>query len=189
MIGHLRGKISEIRLDHIYVDVNDVGYKVFIPLGQKGHFEKGKNQKLFIFENIKEDRYDLYGFLELLELELFEKLISVNGVGPKAGMNIMSVSSYKNAINAISNENVSFFTAIPGIGKKVASKIILDLKSKITGLEADDVISSSNDAEDLIDAMVSLNYDKQSIVRLIPKIPADVTDTQEKIRWLLRNIK
>ena len=186
MLGHLKGRIEEIRLDHIYIDVNNVGYKVFIPLGQKGHFIKGKTTKLYIFENIKEDRHDLYGFLKLMELELFEKLISVNGVGPKAGMNIMSVSSYK---NAISNEDVTFFTAIPGIGKKVASKIILDLKSKITGLEADDVISSSNDAEDLIDALVSLNYNKQDIVRFIPKIPEKITDTQDKIRWLLKNIK
>lgn len=189
MIGSLKGKISDIRLDHIYVDVNNVGYKVFIPLGQKESFKKSDKVKLYIFENIKEDRHDLYGFLELMELELFDKLISVNGVGPKAAMTIMSVSGYKQIINAISSEDVTFFTAIPGIGKKVASKIILDLKSKITGLELGDVISSSNDAEDLIDALISLGYKKQDIVKFIPKIPEDLTSTQDRIRWLLKNVK
>jgi Holliday junction DNA helicase RuvA len=188
MLGYLTGKIENINVDHIYLDVNGVGYKVFFPIGQKDNFKKAKEAKLYIYENIREDRYDLYGFLKIEELGLFEKLISVNGVGPKAGMTIMSVDNYQNIINAISGENISFFTAISGIGKKVASKIILDLKSKLSGVDVSDIVSMSKDAEDIVDAMEALGYKKSDIGKIIGKIPQELKSTQEKIRWMLKNI-
>ena len=190
MLGFLKGKIDTARWGIIFLDVNDVGYKINIPPQIKiPEPIVGKVVKLYIHQHIREDADDLYGFLSYQELELFEKLISVSGIGPKAGMAIMSVSEPEKIIAAISSEDIGFFTAIPGIGKKVATKIILDLKSKIAGTDIENILSSSRDAGDVVDAMMSLGYKKQDILPLITKIPADLSTSQEKVKWLLKNLK
>ncbi len=190
MIGFLKGKIDMTRPGVIFLAVDGVGYKVNVsPQIKIAEPMAGKVVKLFIHQHIREDADDLYGFLSYQELELFQKLISVSGIGPKAGMTIMSVTESEKIIAAISSENVGFFTAIPGIGKKVATKIILELKSKIVGTEADNILLSSRDASDVVDAMLSLGYKKQDILPLIPKIPAELKSSQEKVRWLLRNLR
>ncbi|OPZ23439.1 MAG: Holliday junction ATP-dependent DNA helicase RuvA [bacterium ADurb.BinA186] len=187
MISFLRGKIKLVRSGIIILDVLGVGYKVLvdqnIPLRENAEVE------FFVHEHIKEDVDDLYGFKTWEELELFERLISVNGVGPKAGMAIMSAGKPDKVISSIVSDDLTFFTGISGIGKKVAAKIILDLKSKLSGLDGSDVILGVDRENDVLMALISLGYKKSEVAKIVSGIPADIATDQEKIRWCLKQLK
>lgn len=192
MIGYLRGKIRQAKWGKLIVDVEGVGYAVGVDPQIKipeNSVEIEYEIELFIHEHLREDAHDLYGFLDYQSLEIFERLISVSGVGPKAGMNIMSSADDKKIISAIENSDVSFFTAIPGIGKKVAAKIILELKSKLTDKDNQAVLDGSESGNDVLDAMAALGYKKADIGKMITKIPSDIQKVEEKVRWLLKNLK
>jgi len=189
MIGFLRGKIDTCRFGLICLDVNGVGYKIHVPPQIKiAELALGKNIKLYIHENIREDAYDLYGFLEYFELELFQKLLTVNGIGPKAAMAIMSSSNSDKIIEAIESDDLSYFVSIPGVGKKAATKIILDLKSKLSISQSAGILGKSGEADNIIDALVSLGYQKVEIQKVIHKMPKDLRDDQERIRWALKEM-
>jgi len=162
MIAYLRGKVKRFKWGFLILDVGGVGYKVNIDPQLKidnDIVDTQKTLELFIHQHIREDINDLYGFLEFQDLETFSRLISVNGVGPKAGMAIMASGNSKNIYDAIENEDMAFFRSITGIGKKVAAKIILDLKSKITDEGAGKIVGGS-DSNDVVEALLSLGYKK-----------------------------
>lgn len=190
MISYLRGSIKAEKTGFIILEVSGVGYKVYAnvtPLRQ-GSAGQEDQIELYIYENIREDTDDLYGFGTFEELELFEKLISVNGVGPKAGMLIMACASPERIIASIISEDLGFFTAISGIGKKVAAKIILELKSKISGMDGSGVIGQTDSGDEVVEALLSLGYKRAEIMQMSLKIPAEITDSEGKIRWLLKNL-
>lgn len=191
MISYLRGKVKLVRFGLIILDVNGVGYKIVVnpQIAIPENIVDSQNDiELYIHEHIREDSDDLYGFLEYQELELFQRLISVNGVGPKAALNIMSAAESGKIISAIQNEDMTFFTSISGIGKKAAAKIILDLKSKVSSVEAGNIVSLSRDANDVVDGLVSLGYKKPDIAKMIPQIPESEKTSEAKIKWLLKNM-
>ena len=169
----------------IILETGGVGYGVNIDMTTV--LKNGQEYELFIHEHLREDADDFYGFKTFAELELFERLISVNGVGPKAAMNIMNSGQPNRIIQAIISDDLSFFTALSGIGKKVAAKIILDLKSKLSGDQSVNILSGQIDS-DLFDALESLGYKKSEIALYINKIPAEITTIEEKIKWCLKNL-
>lgn len=185
MIAYLSGKIILSRLNYVILDTGGVGYKIY---SADTNTKEGSAVGFYIHEHIREECHDLYGFREFEDLELFTKLISVNGVGPKAGLAIMNVYNKEKIIQAIITENSGLFQSVPGIGKKVAAKIILELKSKIAGLESDNVIQSMNDGDDVIEAMSGLGYKKHEVAKIMGKMPS-LHSTEEKIKWCLQNIK
>ncbi len=182
MISYLKGTILLQRTGFIILETGGVGYKV----GIKKELES-KEAELFIHEHIKEEAYDLYGFESYDELDLFEKLISVNGVGPKVAMSIMTISSGEKIIQAIINEDIAFFQSVPGIGKKVAAKVILDLKGKAAGLQGYGVIGKVEGSNEILDALESLGYKGVELARIVQKIPSDLATTEDKIKWCLKN--
>ena len=191
MIGYLRGKIINARWGKLIVDVGGVGYLVSVDPQIKIPDDCVATKyevELYIHEHIREDAHDLYGFLDYQSLETFRRLVSVSGVGPKAGMNIIVAADTLKIYKAIENSDVSFFTAISGIGKKVAAKIILELKSKMTDSDSSDLISGSEGSNDVIEAMASLGYKKSDIGKFVSQIPAEIITTEEKVRWLLKNM-
>ncbi len=191
MISYLKGRVVLFKWGLIILETRGVGYKVFVnpQIKIKNNIvDTREDVELYIYEHIREDADDFYGFLSYQELELFEKLISVNGVGPKAGLNIMSYAGTDKILHAIISDDMSFFTAISGIGKKVAAKIILDLKSKISSDKSINVIGKIDEADDLMDAMQSLGYKKSEIQGLVSKIPSDIISTEERVRWCLKNL-
>jgi len=185
MISYLKGQVILERPTFLIIDVGGIGYKVsIIP---KLDIKIGDKIKLFVYQYIREDCNDLYGFESFEELELFGKLLSVNGVGPKAAMTVMSLAPTSKIIEAIVSEDSPFFLRAPGIGKKVAIKIIVDLKSKITGIELSGVISSGRIAEETIEGLSMLGYKKSEIEKIVSKMPHSISNPEEQIKWALKN--
>lgn len=186
MISYLSGKIIASKTGFLIIETGGVGYGVNVDSSVVK--KNGEQYELFIHEHIREDCHDLYGFPTFEELELFEKLISVNGVGPKAGLNIMSAGKPDKIVSAIISDNLGFFTAISGIGKKVAAKIILDLKSKLSGDHNINVLSGDAESEDLVDTLTQLGYKRPEISAVVTKMPENITGLEAKVRWCLRNL-
>jgi Holliday junction DNA helicase RuvA len=185
MISYLKGKVVVSRTGFIILETGGVGYGVNVDSATV--LANGESTELFIHQHIREDLDDLYGFQSFDELNMFEKLITVSGVGPKAGLNIMSSGKSDKIIRAIISDDLNFFTAVPGIGKKVAAKIILELKSKLSGDQNINVLAGGEN-NDLFDALESLGYKKNEIASFINKIPAEIITTEEKIRWCLKKL-
>lgn len=186
MISYLKGKVIVLKNSQIILVVNDIGYRVAIK--NSNNLNVDSEAELFIHEHIREDADDFYGFSTFEELELFEKLITVSGVGPKAGMAIMSTGSTEEIKGAIQSGNLAFFKSVSGIGAKVAVKIILELKSKISSVTNQDIVSGFDESSEVVDALVSLGYKKQELGKILAKMPSDMTNVEEKIRWVLKNL-
>jgi Holliday junction DNA helicase RuvA len=167
MIALISGKIVYKGISHVIVDVQGVGYRVFIPLTTFYELpETGEPITLHIHTNVKQDAINLFGFYTIQERDLFQLMISVSGIGPKMSMNILSGISAQELLGAISGGNVGKLIRIPGVGKKMAERLILELKEKVVkkmmmeelpqaGLQnrLDDII-----AEDVLSALVNLGY-------------------------------
>lgn len=135
MIGYLKGKIISAKPTQIILDVNNVGYLIHISIST---FEKISNQNevsLYIHTYVREDALNLYGFYTEAEKEMFELLISISGIGPKVALSILSGISVEELQSAIQSENVSRLVSVPGVGRKTAERVVLELKSKVGFIE------------------------------------------------------
>ncbi len=138
MIGHLRGRLLRKETQHVLVDVAGVGYKVAIPLSTFYRLgEPGSDIALEIHTQVREDVLALFGFLTAHEQSLFEKLIAVSGVGPKLAIGILSGIEAGDLVQALRAGDVPRLTRIPGVGKKTAERLVLELKDKVQGLSTD----------------------------------------------------
>ena len=186
MIAYIEGKVIAKVANYLIINNAGIGYKVFC--NHIEDVELNKNSYYFIHNHIREDSNDLYGFNTIDELQIFEKLISVSGVGPKVAMQIISATSVNSIVNAIAKSDASYFMSIPGIGKKVAAKIILDLKSKIGFATSNDDLNQINYENDVADALISLGYKIEEVNKIQNSIPADLKTPEAKIKWCLKNM-
>ena len=141
MIATLNGRISEKLPDIIVLDVAGVGYGLLVTTEDYGRLANGEQVKLYIYEHIREQSHDLFGFIALDTKRLFEQLLGVNGVGPKMALNVLSIGSSNDVRVAIATGEVKFITAAQGVGKRVAERIVVELKDKV-GLEGVDLAST-----------------------------------------------
>lgn len=184
MIAALRGEVIARGADHVVVEVNGVGYKVFVP-----RHPSGDQVLLHTHQVVREDDESLYGFESRDELALFEMLITVSGVGPKAGLAILSVARPAEIAAAIGSQDTSVLARAPGVGKKTAERLIVDLKEKIgrvTGVSAPDGAVRSEDDAHI--ALVALGYtasEAASALRSVP--PQGKVSTEERIAAALRS--
>jgi len=185
MIAYLSGKIKYLHPSWLILDVNGVGYKIQLKV-ESLKLKVGDKIELYIYHHIREDRSELYGFETMDELQAFELLLEVPGVGPKMGMNIMAKTGLEELKNAIVKGDLNFFLSISGVGRKLASKILLELKNKLGSTDFD-VTKDTEISTELMDAMQSLGYKKAEIYPQIRKIPPEIKDTDKKIRWILQN--
>lgn len=193
MIGSLKGKIILKKEKFLVLETNGVGYKINISpdtLSKIDAFRlrSGQNNtevSFWIHTHIREDALDLYGFLEYQELEFFEMLISVSGIGPKGALAILGVSSIEILRKAISTSDISYLTKISGIGKKTAEKIVMELRDKITEKINGKNESSLQDELDTLEVLKALGYSQNEIREALKKIKPD-TDTNTKIREALK---
>ena len=175
MLAYLTGTIATKTADAVILDVHGVGYRVGIA---EDAGEVGTTVTLHLSEVIREDRHDLYGFTSLDALVLFEALTSVQGVGPKVGMKIMSAGSPDTIRRVILAGDLSFFTSISGVGKKTSQKIILDLKGVLVDAGGAKV------HDDAADALESLGYSKDDIAAVLPHVQG--SSSEERIKSALR---
>jgi Holliday junction DNA helicase RuvA len=165
LIAFLRGSILEKHPNRIVVDVNGVGYEAFVPLSTfYGLGEVGSAIAVRIHTHVREDALVLYGFATLLEQELFERLISVSGIGPKVALAVLSGIEPQEFIRAIERGDLARLTAIPGVGKKTSERIVLELKDrlprgKVAATAAGDAAPEAPALrDDVVSALVNLGY-------------------------------
>lgn len=180
MISTLSGKVSEKLADIVVIDVDGVGYGIFATVEDQGKLKLGEENKVYVYEHIRENSHDLFGFTTQDTKFLFEQLINVNGVGPKMGLNILSSGTAAEVRAAIANGDVKFIQAANGVGKKVAERVVVDLKDKV-GLtsSADGIFTSgaTSSADEAVQALVALGYTAPDAVGILqhidPKLPTD----------------
>lgn len=189
MIASLKGTITHSTNDTIILDVNGVGYQVHAPLSFIAHLTQKVSIEpitVYIYTHVREDQLSLYGFKNLQDRDIFTKLISVSGIGPKIGLSILTQAPAKEIINAISTAKIEFFTKISGIGKKGAQKIILELKNQLGSLVELDLTDPSDTRPQLIAALTSLGYTTDEAHVLAKQVPPDITSLQEQIKAALK---
>lgn len=188
MISKLTGKIEYIKDSYAVIGVRDIGYKVFLTSYSLGKVSGMKEVSLFIHTYVREDILALYGFLTMEELEMFELLISISGIGPKAASGILSVATPNTIKTAILNEDSSILTKVSGVGKKTAERVILELKNKIADIAQSEKEGATVDA-DVVEALVAMGYSFTEAREMLKSVPAEVTDVRERIKLALKGLR
>lgn len=188
MIGRLKGQIAHIEAKYIILDVNDVGYKIFTTSDIMTKL--GKDEKkivLWTYLAVRENSLDLYGFLSLSELNFFELLLTISGIGPKTALGILNSASVYSLETAIQTGDTSHLTKVSGIGKKVAEKIVRELENKIEKVAhtAESKSAMKNDS-DALEALTSLGYSQSEAREVLKKLPKEISKTSDKIKEALR---
>jgi len=179
MIGHLRGQLAEKRPSQVIVDVGGVGYQVAVPLSTfYGLGELRENVTLLIHTHLREDSIALYGFLTAREKQFFELLLSASGVGPVLALKILSGMSVEELVPAIRAGDLARLTRIPGVGRKTAERIVVELKDKLGAVETPEpergaAREGSPFEADVISALVNLGYERRAAEKAIEEVPAD----------------
>lgn len=187
MIAHLNGRLLAKEPNSVIVDVSGVGYEVNIPLSTFYELEnEGSNVQLRIYTHVKEDALQLYGFKTERERTLFVNFISVSGIGPKIGIALLSGMSADELINSIKSNNLARLTLIPGVGRKTAERLIVDLREKMTAMAASQVeeaaglepsVSSGSPEDsvraDALSALLNLGYQRSAAEKAIDAVLND----------------
>ncbi len=194
MIGYLRGKIKFIFAEEIILDVQGVGYKIFIDAETRQNLQIDTEIELFIHTLVREDAINLFGFKNRQAFELFETLLTVNGIGAKSALSIVSKISATDFALAVANQNLTALTKLPGVGKKSAQRILLELKDKIgnfsKNLPAEEnfqPITISNAAEEAEEALSALGYTQSEISAVFNRAPKNST-TENLIKFALKEL-
>lgn len=187
MIGYLKGKTEFVDGAHLIVDVGGVGYRVLVSSEVLGKTEIGKEIKLFTYTYVRDDTLDLFGFLTLEDLKLFEQLIGVSGIGPKTAVGVFSVGNRSAIIEAILKADVDFFAQVPRLGRKNAQKIIIELKSKLGSVrELDFSIEEGKETSDVLSVLKGFGFSKKESRDALKAVSVEAKTTEEKIRAALK---
>ncbi len=198
MISYIKGEITKKGTDYLTIENNGIGYYINTSFNTLKNLSEGDKSSVFTFMYVREDIIALYGFSTIDELDMFKKLISVNGVGPKAGLAVLSTYEINSIKLFILKEDVTAMSKVSGIGKKTASKIILDLKDKIGKLEElvnvnmNDIISVatdlSNDADDITAVLMSLGFSQSEAKKAIEGIDTTGKTENQIIKEALKKL-
>lgn len=193
MIEYLKGKVVEVIESKIVLEVNNVGYAIFIPSRIVREIKEGEEYKFYIYEHIYENGFDLYGFLDKKDREIFALLTNVSNVGPKIALKILSFLTAEQLVSCISLEDKKTISSIKGVGEKVSERIINELKRDILKLGIKTEIGKSN-FEEIIMALRGLGFNQNEIIRAINNAKRETPnlfslDTSEAIQICLKQIK
>ena len=195
MFNYILGKLKEISDNKIVVENNGLAFDIFFPISNITNLPEIDNEvKIYTYMNVKEDEMSLYGFLTKEDKEMFLKLLTVNGVGPKGALNIISTFGFSTIIKAIRSNDSKLISSVSGIGKKTAEKICIELIDKVNKLEfnpniAKDIIKENNEVKNKISdlrdevtaALVKLGYKESKARELIAKVDIDESMTASDI--------
>jgi holliday junction DNA helicase RuvA len=191
MIATLRGKLAGKTLDMVVIESHGVGYGLYVTFEDYGALEEGTEVKVFVYEHIRENAHDLFGFRARETKLLFEQLLSVNGVGPKMALSILSVANSQAVRQAIASGDTKFISQATGVGKRVAERVVVDLKDKVglaTSAEATDFLTTSaNPDDEALQGLVALGFTVHDAAEALKKIdiklpPADRIKEALKVR-------
>lgn len=193
MIASLSGEINEKLTDRLILEVNGIGYSVFMSPFEFDRVVVGDICKLYIYENIKEDAYDLYGFSDKDTKKLFEHLISVKNVGPKVGLAILSIGTADKVRAAIAGGDVKTLTTAKGVGKRAAEQLVVELRDKvglITANEAEQLVTRSaiSPNDEAVQALIALGYSETDAANSLQDIDPSL-DLHERIKLALKGGK
>lgn len=190
MIASIRGIVASVTQDTVVVEVGGVGIEMFASRMALEQCREGDETQLLTRLIVREDALILFGFQNAPERQLFDTLIKISGVGPKMALSILSTLSLDNLRNAISSDRVELLTRVPGVGKKTAQKIMLELKDKLpVGLDAIPSGGFEDVNSDVMDALVALGFSVVEAQMAIQSLPQDAPpDTEERVRLALQFI-
>lgn len=184
MYEYLNGELAHILPTAIVVDVHGVGYQVVFANPYRLQDSLKKQIKVLVQQVVREDSITLYGFISSEERELFQRLISVSGIGPKSAMSILANDDTEGFVNAVESGNVTYLTKFPGVGKKTAQQIILDLKGKFEAVpeETTKAVVSTNQAtlEEAKEALLGLGYSAKEITKIWKSLEAAAPSTTQE---------
>lgn len=184
MYEYLNGELAHILPTAIVVDVHGVGYQVVFANPYRLQDSLKKQIKVLVQQVVREDSITLYGFISSEERELFQRLISVSGIGPKSAMSILANDDTEGFVNAVERGNVTYLTKFPGVGKKTAQQIILDLKGKFEAVpeETTKAVVSTNQAtlEEAKEALLGLGYSAKEITKIWKSLEAAAPSTTQE---------
>jgi len=196
MISYLKGTILHKGQNFLIVSTGDIGYKIFVNEKFFPRAEKGQEVELYTHQYVREDALDLYGFESWEQLNLFELLLSISGIGPKSALSATSVAEAAEFREYISRGDASLLTQVSGIGKRTADRIVVELRDKIGVLTptagSEQSSGGANGAmisSDEIDALMALGYSMPQAREALKKVDPEIKDSGKRIREALRNIE
>lgn len=191
MIASLSGKIDEKLDEQVIINVNGVGYGVYVCQDDYINLNIGDDTKLVVYEHVREQAHDLYGFRTRDNQNLFEKLLEVNGVGPKMALNLLSIGSTTDIKQAIASGNVQYIQSANGVGKRLAERIVVDLKDKV-GLTSVDLSSTGllnssqiDENDEAVQALIALGFSNQDAAKALKGVDENLP-TEERIKQALK---
>jgi Holliday junction DNA helicase RuvA len=185
MIATLRGKISEKLQDAAILDVSGVGYELTLTADDWAAASPGAENTYYVYEQIREDAHNLFGFLELSSKQLFAQLISVSGVGPKLAMQILSASGEKRLRQAIASGDPDLLKGITGVGPKTAQRVLVELRGRVEAGPS----GLTPVADSTYQALVALGYSSAQAAAAVAELPPDVTNEQDRLKLALKGRK
>lgn len=188
MIAYLQGKIISQGQNYLVILANQIGYKVFVTTDLANNVSLGQDINLHIHQQVKENEIALFGFKSFEELELFELLISVSGIGPKSGLNVFLVASVDDIKQAIIINDPSLLTKVSGIGKKTAERIVLELRNKVGGCLGGTSSEAISSAGEEIDALMQLGYSLPQARQALQNVDPAITDSAQRIKQALSHL-
>lgn len=185
MIGGVQGQVAGKGLDWVLLQTTGgVSYRIAVTHAISASAELNQPLQLLTHLVVREDQLSLYGFTNESELNFFNQLITISGVGPRLALTILNAGSVDDLKTAIASNNLAVLTMISGIGKKTAERILVELKNRL------DVIAnvSASDAEDLVSALTGLGYNTYEVRKVLTQLPTDLADTEAKLKYALQQL-
>ncbi|MEK7560673.1 MAG: Holliday junction branch migration protein RuvA [Patescibacteria group bacterium] len=187
MLAFVDGIIEFIGAKFVVVNVGGVGYKIFVGADTLNKLpQKGGTVKLWTHQHVREDALELYGFRHFAELEFFELLIGISGIGPKGALGVLAIAPLDTLKKAIAAGDTSYLTRVSGIGRKIADKIILELRDKLAGAGAETGAHELREEADALDALVALGYSVREARSALEAVPGTVVGTENRVKEALK---
>jgi Holliday junction DNA helicase RuvA len=186
MISRLRGKIAAQEKDFLIIDVQGVGYKVYVPQPVIQATVLGEDILLHTHLSIRESAHELFGFASAEELRFFELLLGVSGIGPRSALGILALADVQTLAAAVSQADTSYLTKVSGIGKKNAEKIVLELKDKVGDFSESAAVPEGE--ADTLEALRSMGYTSQEARAALSAVPRTIDSPNERLKAALRNL-
>ncbi|MFA5927707.1 MAG: Holliday junction branch migration protein RuvA [Candidatus Margulisiibacteriota bacterium] len=188
MIAHVAGILDSTQNNQLVIDVNGVGYEVLVSSNVLSNMPpKGEFIKVFTYQMVREDDLKLFGFFSLEEKEIFTSLLSVSGIGGKTALSIISAIDKNRLINALVTGDITTLTSLPGIGKKTAERLVVELKDKLGAGSTVNLtqMATSQNTQDAISALQKLGYNSREISKALTSIEAEIK-TESKIEDIIK---